>query len=454
MKDRWVGGAQPHQPPLFLSPSLAVVLLKLHNFAGKPTSKVIIFSFSGFCFACPASSAAARTAIKATSFVLLQSVAPSEGLNELMEGQFVTAIDFPEVHKNVELSDRLPSPNSWAQWGIGGSPETFGLPKRKSVVDSDSASQEFCQGSSGVADSSSAFEELSNQSPWQDAVPDHMDFQLDNLGGVGEADDLFLNSFLEDSPGKEKFHGSFCVCPDCWYEVSLAGNLWLNPCDSHSISSEKQHVKSSNCTESRRFSPSLGWEKDITAPQSVPCKTEKEMDLEPKAPMVNILVPSEHGELHENPVEEMPFEKSVLHDLELLMKQLTKKTRICFRDALYRLADNTKHHPMGMEGQSEELDEEKAPPWTEDNQDMRSEKRMLESETNIIDRAVANIMFHRMDFSNQDFAVKHPYSHEQEMLGEGDIFQCQSLETSMFPHDHEVPVFTQNHPKERSSQLA
>lgn len=68
----------------------------------------------------------------------------------------------------------------------------------------------------------------------------------------------------------------------------------------------------------------------------------------------------------------------------------------------------------------------------------------MESETNIIDRAVANIMFNRMDFNNQGFSVKPLDSLEDEILSGADAFQFHGLGSSNLPHDHEVPAFTQS----------
>lgn len=100
-----------------------------------------------------------------------------------MEGRFASAIHLLDV----------PPPNSWPPWGISGSHGAF-LPEKNSIPDSNSASEEFFQGSAGGAGSSGPFEALSNQSLWQNPAPlDYMDFQIyNNLEGVGQADDLFL----------------------------------------------------------------------------------------------------------------------------------------------------------------------------------------------------------------------------------------------------------------------
>ncbi|CAN4108518.1 unnamed protein product [Withania somnifera] len=81
------------------------------------------------------------------------------------------------------------------------------------------------------------------------------------------------------------------------------------------------------------------------------------------------------------------MEESVLSHLENLTSQLTEQTRICFRDSLYRLADNSKHdlrqtrNPMPGQGST----------WF-------SEKETTELPTNVIDRTVANLLFSSVEF--------------------------------------------------------
>lgn len=85
---------------------------------------------------------------------------------------------------------------------------------------------------------------------------------------------------------------------------------------------------------------------------------------------------------------EISMEESVLQHLEYLTSQLTEETRICFRDSLYRLADNSKH--------DDACQSRNAMP-DQDSKWFREEER-TESQTNVIDRTVANLLFSNPDF--------------------------------------------------------
>lgn len=85
--------------------------------------------------------------------------------------------------------------------------------------------------------------------------------------------------------------------------------------------------------------------------------------------------------------EEMSMEESILQHLENLTSQLTAQTRICFRDSLYRLADNSKHDAF----QSRNAMPNQDSTWF-------SEEETTESRTNVIDRTVANLLFSNVGF--------------------------------------------------------
>ncbi|CAN4111361.1 unnamed protein product [Withania somnifera] len=82
------------------------------------------------------------------------------------------------------------------------------------------------------------------------------------------------------------------------------------------------------------------------------------------------------------------MEESVLQHLENVTSQLTEQTRICFRDSLYRLADNSKHDSRQSRN-----------PRPDQDSTWFSEKETTESQTNEIDRTVANLLFSNLEFS-------------------------------------------------------
>ncbi|KAK9266996.1 hypothetical protein L1049_021390 [Liquidambar formosana] len=151
--------------------------------------------------------------------------------------------------------------------------------------------------------------------------------------------------------------------------------------------------------------------------------------------------------------EETSVEESVLQDLEMVMVQLTEQTRICFRDSLYRLANNSKQHTI-TQSQNRDLALEKPPTSTVHDETSRSGRpKARESETNTIDRAIANLMFSKMGFNAHDLPT------ESVNFEEGAIETTGPCDSSLnqshipgSPHptivhgDAEVPIFGQENP--------
>ncbi|KAB2031361.1 hypothetical protein ES319_D05G299900v1 [Gossypium barbadense] len=100
------------------------------------------------------------------------------------------------------------------------------------------------------------------------------------------------------------------------------------------------------------------------------------------------------------------LEESVLKELETVTAQLSDKTRICFRDAFYRLAKNSKQNPVALNQQGNLHVRTHSPKWTISEEKIRSgKKETTESETNTIDRTIANLTFDKMDMNVRDFPV-------------------------------------------------
>ncbi|GMI83305.1 hypothetical protein HRI_001999500 [Hibiscus trionum] len=100
------------------------------------------------------------------------------------------------------------------------------------------------------------------------------------------------------------------------------------------------------------------------------------------------------------------LEESVLEELEMVMTQLSDKTRICFRDSFYRLAKNSKQNRVALDRQGNLHAQTHSPKWTISEEKIRSgKKETTESETNTIDRTIANLTFDKMDINVLDFPV-------------------------------------------------
>ncbi|XP_056168828.1 protein LNK4 isoform X2 [Syzygium oleosum] len=268
------------------------------------------------------------------------------------------------VPKEQEFSDRLPSPNSWHHWGTYSCP-TFGSPNKflvtgdkeikLNMMSCSEAEMQLSPRNRHHSSASSTCEGLSSGPFHRNVLSvDMPDCQID-LAKADQTDDIFLNSLFVDSPGNETLDRAYCWCPSCNHGMLPADDSCLKVMDSRSIS--------------RNSSPSMSFEIDqgVTMPQFDWCNMEDDNFQPTKAlaQLVKIPCPSEEYGVCQPMVEEtMSTEEYVLWELETVMAQLSEKMRICFRDALYRLADNSKQHPVEAESHSGNSSAERSPLWT------------------------------------------------------------------------------------------
>ncbi|XP_041014702.1 protein LNK3-like isoform X2 [Juglans microcarpa x Juglans regia] len=327
-----------------------------------------------------------------------------------MDWYYGNGIDELVVPQYQDISDRLPSPDSWSKWGTTTS-ERIGSPNKCFLQESNLKEQELSFDGNSLCNEveldTSHDKDDSNGSSicegllegafyWRSPSHDRPDYQLDDLEGVEQTNDIFLSSLLEDLPEMEAIDESFEFSP----ESPHCGGLSSDNLDSRSMWIDVNNtVGKSKYPKRHAFSSLMGRDnQDVTAVQFIPCNSEQ-MDCAP-IKFGEDIVSSEQNGLNENSGQEKSPEESVLEELEMVMAQLTEKTQICFRDALYRLAKNSEHHDMETQEEGGYLDTEKPPPWTLHDIKMRpASQKAMESETNAIDRAVANLMFNDMDFS-------------------------------------------------------
>lgn len=122
-----------------------------------------------------------------------------------MDWYFGSGIDDFVVPKDQELSDRLPSPESWSKWGISG-PESFEFPSKCFVNDANLTQADFsCEmlcnevemesstidkdQSTGSSVHGGMTEESFHQTTHSH---DPQDYQLDGLASIEQMDELFL----------------------------------------------------------------------------------------------------------------------------------------------------------------------------------------------------------------------------------------------------------------------
>lgn len=360
-------------------------------------------------------------------------------------------------------SDRLPSPDSWSKWGISAS-ECF-QPTNKCFSIYPQFTKELNYNGSSLFDdmemetsvnekdlssSSSVCEGFSEDSLQQTTHSlNRTNNQLEDLAGLEQMDDIFLSSLLDDLPGAENVHKSFYFCPDSSGLLPTDNISTSMSLESQSFSSSAHSAGSSKYLKNHAFSPAVGSEKGhATTSQYIQCNSEQKACPSVKAE--SVFPPPEQGSMNGLLGEETSVEESVLHELEMVMTQLNEKTRICFRDALYRLANNSKGNlaTQSQDGdQASEIEEPSS--WAAQDETIRSgSNKGTESETNTIDRAIANLMFNEMDFSAQPLSGGAPLDPKQEANGvtgqqtdngyRPQISHSHLL--SFVPHDAEVPI--------------
>eukprot|EP01018_Ginkgo_biloba_P036230 Gb_13230 [translate_table: standard] len=106
----------------------------------------------------------------------------------------------------------------------------------------------------------------------------------------------------------------------------------------------------------------------------------------------------------------------VLHELEAVMMRLDLRTRICIRDALYRLARSSRQRHAVSEGGNTKIVSENSsnlvlgskPPFLVGHPSFEG-IHLIETQTNPIDRAIANLLFHKQSAqSSTSFGAKVP----------------------------------------------
>jgi len=146
--------------------------------------------------------------------------------------------------------------------------------------------------------------------------------------------------------------------------------------------------------------------------------------------------------------EEKSPEESVLQELERVTSQLTEQTRTCFRDALYRLAENSKQQTVNSNQNGGHMAEEDDLMMVDDDESLRLGKtEATESKTNAIDRAIANLMFKKTEhFSPEDLSAGSSVNFEQEANADeatNGKFKY-VLNNTILSDDAQVPIFNQD----------
>ncbi|XVF41070.1 hypothetical protein PTKIN_Ptkin01aG0250700 [Pterospermum kingtungense] len=334
-----------------------------------------------------------------------------------MDWYFDNGMEDLVVPKGQESTDMLPSPASWSKRGLTALGhfeslnkcfDTYGnLTHAELRFNGQSCKEAEFESSADIKDPSSCSSicggfsnESHNQGPLSRPQPD---YQLDDFARFEQTDDIFLNSLLEDLPCFSPVHQYGKMPADCLpSDVSS---------DCQSISNNEHGLGSEKYLKTHAFSPSTNLEKEISALRFIPSNSEFRNGLTVKALPAKMSVPSGQKSANGFVSEEISLEESVLQELQMVMTQLSDKTRICFRDAFYRLAKNSEQNPVALNQHGNVYAQTHSPNWTISEGEMRSAKKeTTESKTNTIDRTVANLTFNKMETNVRDFPAAPHYT--------------------------------------------
>ncbi|CAH8361936.1 unnamed protein product [Eruca vesicaria subsp. sativa] len=217
----------------------------------------------------------------------------------------------------------------------------------------------------GMRPTSEEEEESKRSKAFYGGAPSLHDFE-----GIEQMDDIFLSSILEDGPGSDG--------------------------DAHRASSSYNSVGSSS----------------MYGGGEVPMFQCHDMSLKEEVPFT-ISDMSEENMLDSHYVDDELSSEVVLQDLQRASEKLNDVTRKCFRDTFYRLArnsqekldsDSTNSQEFNMHTNSEEFNMQASRYDYGDNTRLSREEE-IESETNSIDRAVANLTYNKMESNISNFPL-------------------------------------------------
>ncbi|KAH9618409.1 hypothetical protein KSS87_008686 [Heliosperma pusillum] len=316
------------------------------------------------------------------------------------------------VPKNQEYLDRLPSPDSWSQWGTDGSenstwPNNFDASKISSL--SDDKSQHQTMFGRGTKDKNQPQQvELSYASSCLggSSQDSRSDFFFNNLMGTESMDDIFMNSLLQDDvPVPSHSHASFSLSPQYRYSMmsseSDSGNKRM---DCQSVPCEGEGVRDMDSFRTPPSSPPDGSDNGHASFSNLSYGNYSDQsNEESQSVKTKEMLVSDQDMSRRLCEEDSSIEESVLMGLETVLCQMSNTTRLCLRDSLYRLAQHSKEHMILGKTKVEDLPLDKFSLLDHDDRDLRSEETEVSvQKTNTIDRAVANLMFNKVDANVQD----------------------------------------------------
>ncbi|GMH05082.1 hypothetical protein Nepgr_006922 [Nepenthes gracilis] len=281
----------------------------------------------------------------------------------MMEWCLGQEVDDFVVPKDEDFWDRLPSPDSLWHWGIN-EPESFGWPDdigaiKIATLHTEKLPKKLLFGEVGSQSSQDGVHSCGSDvnGGWTQDSPQRIHtthdwpcFQFDD-----PMDDLFLYRVMPSDGSSTSMMSNLC-CVSCNQQSECFGDCALSQSAGRDTGQVTTYNDSDNIDQS-------------------------------DGPSVKVLIPSDENGGSACLSETTSLDEYVLQEFEAVLTQLSEKTRLCFRDSLYRLAHNS-NWQLPTQGLAE---------GAPDGSLRSRQTEAAESETNCIDRAVANLMFNKMD---------------------------------------------------------
>ncbi|KAJ8646380.1 hypothetical protein MRB53_008128 [Persea americana] len=259
--------------------------------------------------------------------------------------------------------DRSLLPNGWLQWGVTAS-ESFKSPNNTAIE----TTSKFNLGNSDSSGHGSDF--LDGRRELQSFC-----HSMKGSSNIEQMDDIFLSSLLEED--SRDMENVFQNQPSIGKNSSCMGN--------------SKYVRTTS------FPVAMGdlsddWDnrEDLPPWHFTPSDYEREEGSQTETVVAYS--------------EEESLEEAVLQELRGTMSQLNQKTRICFRDALYRLAKSSRERHPADHSSAELIVEEPSVSSVQDERSRCSNSTTeLKLESNAIDRTIMNLLFQKLNCGPQDF---------------------------------------------------
>ncbi|KAF9594140.1 hypothetical protein IFM89_028394 [Coptis chinensis] len=263
---------------------------------------------------------------------------------------------------------------------------------------------------------------VSNYGVWASEtrlVGDWLEYQLHGLSEMDQMNDNFMSSFLqEDLPQMRNTYQSVGMFSESKCSTVPFDNLLKDvDMDSQSIPKDQWRREDLKYLE---VPSSMDWDKLDGPSTSISYDSEKEKgslsrNISASWRSLVALVPAVEScqalgsETNTSPMadgqldEETSMEENALQELEVAMTQLTQETRICFRDALYRLARSSEQLHLKDEKRIVKHTINETAVSNDQRETSRAGKaERVEFGSNQYDSTVAHLMFNKINRKGVD----------------------------------------------------